>query len=596
MRNLLLLLVSAGAAFGQTVDPLIAWMNQTAQKQLSAREEKLRAVRNVTDARARQTLVREQILKALGGLPDYTGPLNAQVTGTIRRSGYLIDKVIFESLPQYQVTGNLYLPDTPGKHPAVLFALGHWDEGKPAAQQIAANLAMKGFVVLAFDPVGQGERVQAWTEMLHGSVLGGSTEQHTTLGAQSLFLGQSFARYRIWDAKRALDYLVSRPEVDSERIGASGCSGGGTVTTYISALDPRIKAAAPACYINTFREVFAGPTGDAEQSLPGFLEAGLDITDYIELFAPKPWLIGSTKEDFFPVAGAQHAFEEAQRWYGWFGADDRVKWVVGPGGHGTPVEVREAIYAWMIRWLNNGSGSSKDEVVELLPEWQLWATPDGHVGGRELYEYLRDEYTRLRKPLSKEALRTEVARIAAGPPPPGMDFVPTPAFLFSGGGDQILIRSGEKVVIFKSSVPLSFTGNWILAIRALMIGDSLPGMRIRGIRAAIDSLNAQGGPVEIAARGMPAVWAAAAAMIDPRITKLSLDRMPFNVRTAFDTPVLRNPLDGLLFPGFGLHWDWSDLTDRRTVVSDPVDWNGVIVPRVGGAQYHVFGDSDRPLF
>jgi len=595
MRRLLLVLAFSGSAvaFAQAPDILTNWMNETAQKQLTARETAVQAIRSASDARARQALVREKILKALGGLPDYTGPLNAKVTGTLRRRGYSIDKVIFDSLPGYPVTANLYLPEGAGKHPAVLFALGHWEEGKPNAQQIAGNLALKGFVVLAFDPVGQGERVQAFSPILHASLTGGSTEQHTTLGAQALWLGQSFARYRIWDAMRALDYLVSRPEVDAERIGASGCSGGGTVTTYISALDPRVKVAAPACYINTFREVFAGPTGDAEQSLPGFLESGLDIADYIEAFAPKPWLIGSTKEDFFPVAGAQHAFEEAQRWYGWFGADDRIKWAVGPGGHGTPTEVRQAIYGWMIKWLNQGAGDSKDEPIELLPDWQLWATENGQVDGRQLYEYLRDEYRKSQKPLNRDELLVQLRKISTGPPPPGMDFAPSNGFVFSGSGDQILIRSGERVVIYKSAVPRNFTGNWILAIRALLIGDSLPGIRMRGIRAAIDSLG--GGPVEIAARGMPAVWAAATAMIDPRIVHLSLDRMPVSVAAAYDSPVLRNPLDAMLFPGFALHWDLSDLLDSRATLSDPVDWTGGIVPRIATAKYHASSDPDTVL-
>ncbi len=598
MRRLVFVFALAAISQAQTPESpekaLTGWMNQTAQRQLSEREAKVRAIRNVTDARARQAAVRAKILDLLGGLPDYEGPLNARVTGSIRQSGYTIDKVIFDSLPGYHVTANLYLPGTAGKHPAVLYAIGHWEEGKPNGQQIAGNLALKGFVVLTFDPVGQGERVQAFNPLVQTSLLGGSTEQHTTLGAQSIWLGQSFARYRIRDAKRALDYLVSRPEVDADRIGAIGCSGGGTVTTYISALDPRVKVAAPACYINTFREVFPGPTGDAEQSVPGFLEAGLDIADYIELFAPKPWLIGSTREDFFPVAGAQQAFEEAQRWYGWFGADDRIKWAVGPGGHGTPVEVREAIYGWMQRWLGNPSADAHDVPVNLLPDWQLWATESGQVDGRQLYEYLRDEYKRLHRPLGREALAAEIRRIATGPVAVGTDFVPVPKFDFSAGGDQILIRAGDRVLLFKSVVPRAFTGNWILALRALLIGETLPGIRIRSIRAAIDSLGAD--KVEIAARGMPAVWAAAAALIDPRITRLSLDRMPVSVASAFETPVLRNPLDALLFLGFALHWDLADLLDSRAVLSDPVDWTGTIVPRRAGVRYHATSEIETILF
>ena len=99
--------------------------------------------------------------------------------------------------------------------------------------------------------------------------------------------------------------------------------------------------------------------------MPGFLAAGLDQTDYVELFAPKPWLITSTEDDFFTPAGARQVFEEAQRWYRLYDAEDRVKWVVGPGGHGTPLVVREAIYDWMIRWLAAGTGDAREETVTL---------------------------------------------------------------------------------------------------------------------------------------------------------------------------------------------------------------------------------------
>jgi hypothetical protein len=597
MRTVSLLLM-AGMAAAQTPDPppdpLLKWMNAIAQRQLDAREAKIAAIGSADQARVRQRYVREKILELIGGLPDYSGPLNARVTGTIARRGYAIEKVIFDSLPGLRVTANLYRPDSAGKYPGVLFALGHWEEGKPAAQQMAANLALKGFVVLAFDPVGQGEREQAWSPTLHASLTGGSTEQHNILGAQSLWLGQSFARYRIWDAKRALDYLASREEVDAERIGATGCSGGGTVATYISALDTRIKAAAPACYINSFREVFPGPTGDAEQSLPGFLAAGLDIADYIELFAPRPWLIGATLGDFFPIAGVRHAFDEARHWYNQFGADDRIGLAVGPGGHGTPIEVREAIYGWMIRWLNDGKGSAKESPVELLPDWQLWATENGHADGRELYEYLRDK---LRENIGKRtrrgraALIAKIEEIAEGPAAPVMEFAPAAKFEFSGRGDQILITSGTRTVSFRSTVPNRFSGNWLLGIRALMIGENALGMRIRAIRAAIDSLG--GSDVEVAARGMPCIWAAAEAAMDRRIVKLTLDRMPVDVASAFDTPVLRNPYDALLFPGFALDWDFADLLDSRAVRIDPVDWAGTVVPRLTGVRYRVFDDPDR---
>lgn len=339
MRSLVALLISSALllpAQQNKKDALLDWMDRIAQSQLSRREAAIASIKTVAAAKERKQAVRAKVLELIGGLPDYHGPLEAWITGRIDAGPYFIEKLVLESLPHYYITANLYRPNASGRYPGVLLPLGHWENGKPAVERIAANLAVKGFVVLAYDPVGQGERLQAYDRRLERSLAGGATDQHFMTGCQALLIGQSFARYRIWDAKRALDYLVSRPEVDADRIGCTGCSGGGTLTTYISALDPRIKVAAPACYMNSFRILFTGPVGDSEQSLPDFLSSGLDQTDYVELFSPKPWLISSTEQDFFTPAGARLVYEEARRWYRIYGAEDKVKWVVGPGGHGTP--------------------------------------------------------------------------------------------------------------------------------------------------------------------------------------------------------------------------------------------------------------------
>src|SRR5690242_6235444 len=213
-------------------DPLLRWMDKIAQKQLDAREKAIAAVRTVADAERRKELVRRKILDALGGLPDYSGPLNARVTGRIEADGYVIEKVIYESLPGLYVTANLYRPSRPGRYPAVLLQAGHTQECKAEPQRLAANLALKGFVALAFDPLGQGEREQTWDPQLKGPAAGWSVPEHVQSGAQAALVGEGLARYFIWDAKPSIDYLVSRPEVDSSRLGAAGCSGGGALTTF----------------------------------------------------------------------------------------------------------------------------------------------------------------------------------------------------------------------------------------------------------------------------------------------------------------------------------------------------------------------------
>ncbi len=636
MRNAILIFLLGSSLPAE--DRFLDWMNQIAQQQLDRREAAVKAVQSVEQAEARKQWVRAKILELIGGLPDYNGPLNARITGRIEKPRYVIEKVIFESLPQYFVTANLYRPRERGKFPGVLFPLGHWEQGKVAVEQIAANLALKGFVVLAYDPVGQGERQQAYDRRLRASLGGGSTDQHILAGAQSLLAGESFARFRIWDARRALDYLVSRPEVDTEKIGCTGCSGGGTVTTYISALDPRIKVAAPACYMNTFRLLFTGPTGDSEQSIPGFLAAGLDLADYVELFAPKPWLIVSTVGDFFPIEGARHTYQEASDWYALYGAKDKIAWAIGPGGHGTPLEDRQAIYDWMIRWLKDGRGNAKEEPVELTPPCDLRATESGQVEGRDLYEIIREDFRRKQSAGSREEMLAEIRKWAALPGPgaaaavgngngmgaqitietePGLMISGTltaprgpgrkPAVLLINGPEELaaqLVKDGNVVLSLtpRTSSPArtrNLLGDWLTNTRALMIGRDLAGMRAGDIVRGVDQLASRSDvdatSIRAAAHGVQGVWLLMAAAIDPRISRIWLDRTPHSLRTAFDNPLSRDLHDAVI-PGFALHWDLQDLvkaiTPREVIWSDPTDWMQEVAPHLDGYLYRTMEEPD----
>jgi hypothetical protein len=578
------------------------WMDRIAQKQLDARETAIQAIKTPEQARARQKQTRETVLRLIGGLPDYNGPLNGKVAGTIDAGDYRIDRVTFESLPGLIVTGNLFVPKKPGKHPGIVFPLGHWDQGKPAAQHMAANFARKGFVVLAYDPLGQGERQQAFDKRANRSLIGGSTEQHFMAGANAILINESFARYRIWDARRAIDYLISRPEVDGDRIGATGCSGGGTVTTYISALDPRVKVSAPACYMNSFRLVFTGPVGDSEQSPPDFIAAGLDETDYVEMFAPKPWLIGNTELDFFTPAGAKIVYDEAKSWYKIFGAEDKVKWVVGPGGHGTPTKVREAIYEWMMRWLQV-EGSAKDETVPLFPDHQLWVMPGGQVSGksREIYEVIRENMQAKKKNASPEELKGYLRNLVMAPE----DESPVLHFRYDGPLKaekatllvqtqwdpsvrfKELAAAGPAAFVTPRGLPVpgtpNLSGDWIANTRSWLIGRNLPAMRARDILRAVDELAKHGvREVTLEASDIPGVWALIAAALDPRIVELKLERTPHSVRASFDSPMHRNLHDAAM-PGFALLGDYRDLVNliapaRKVSWRDPTDWMRNVAP------------------
>jgi hypothetical protein len=627
-------MVIAAAAFAllqmSPADALLRWMDERAQTQLDARERAIAAIQTRAQAEERKEALREKILRVIGGLPEYNGPLNARITGRIDAGRYMIDKVAFESLPGYWVTADVYAPKAAGPHPAILMPLGHWEEGKPAAQRMAANFAMKGFVALAYDPVGQGERLQAYDWRTGKSLAGGATEQHILAGAQSLLVGESFARYRIWDAKRALDYLVSRADVDRARIGCTGCSGGGTITTYISALDPRIRVAAPSCYMNSFRVLFKGPVGDSEQSPPGFLAEGLDQTDYVELFAPKPWMITSTEQDFFTPAGAKIVYDEAKRWYSLYSAPERIAWVVGPGGHGTPREVREAVYGWMIRWLEPGARSSTEEDVELRPAHELWATVSGQAAADlrslDLYELIRQHA----KPPSGDIVEW-LARLAPHKAPRNVRRESSGALRFdtadgmtleaklllpSGGakGSAVLFvqtnldipaeardaaSAGHAAMVFAprglpAAPTARLSGEWLVNTRAALIGASLPALRADDIRSAVDALVEQtgAGRVRAQAKGVAGVWLLIAAALDRRIGEVMLERTPHSLRAALDNPLSRD-LHSAVIPGFLNHGDLADLLRRiklRPVIwTDPTDWMGNVVP-IDGFRYSTFAN------
>jgi dienelactone hydrolase len=593
----------------QSESPFLVELNAIAQRQLRDRAQDVATIRDTATAQARQKQVRDRILSLIGGLPDYRGPLNARVTKTTRRDGFIIDHVLFESLPQYYVTANLYRPDTPGRHPAILMSMGHWDSGKAAGQLLSSNLARKGFVVLAYDPVGQGERQQAYDKRTGRSLIGGPTEQHFSNGAAAILLGQSVGRYFIYDGMRALDYLTTRPEVDPERIGATGCSGGGTQTTYIAALDPRVKVAAVACYMNSFQTLFSGSVGDSEQSVPGFLAAGLDQTDYVELFAPKPWLITSTEDDFFTPAGAKQVFDEAQGWYKLFDASDRVKWVVGPGGHGTPLVVREAIYDWMIRWLANGSGSAREEAATLLPDHQLWVTPTGQVEGRELYEIIGE--TPRAKGTHEELQRfvTDlishnapiIRSVSVLPAAPGVGKHPAVVMVqdhLTAGADAAKeLAAGHIVALVALSgvngdSARQRSGNWLNNTRAWLVGRNLPATHAAEINAAVAELARRSDvdPSRITARasGVAGIALLMAAAVNPQMASVSLERTPHSLRAALDAPLHTNLHDAVI-PGFALKWDLADLRDllrpRSVVWRDPTDWMGNVMPLDGSYTY-----------
>lgn len=361
-----------------------------ALEQLKERKKVVSQLDLKSDFLDRQEIVKEKLLRIIGPFPKKT-PLNARVTGVIKKKDYRVEKVIYESIPGYYVTAALFLPKKiKGKAPAVIYASGHTENGfrSETYQHVIINLVKKGFVVLAFDPVGQGERLQYYNEK-EGKSRFGSTKEHSYPGAQCYLSGYSPTKYFIWDGIRSVDYLLSRKEVDPARIGMTGRSGGGTQTAYTAAIDDRILAAAPECFITSMEYVLKtiGPQ-DAEQNLFHMISEGLDHADLLEVRAPKPGLMITTTRDFFSIQGARETYAEVKQYYEALGEGSQMNMVEDDDGHASTKKNREAMYAFFQKYLEN-PGNSDDLDVEIFTEQELWATETGQLAtslkGETLY-------------------------------------------------------------------------------------------------------------------------------------------------------------------------------------------------------------------
>ena len=399
------------------------YVNARAKALLAERAHKIASFTSPQQITERKAYIRARMMQTLGGAFPERTPLNARTVGTIEREGYKIEKVIFESQPKFYVTASLYLPTRGrGPFPAILFPLGH-EEGAKAHdtwQQVLGSFAQKGYVALAWDQIGQGERVQMYDTDFGESKVRRSTTEHTILGIQCLLTGDNLARYTIWDGIRALDYLLSRPEVDATRIGLTGNSGGGTHTAYLAALEDRIHVAAPSCFITSWTALLdtIGPQ-DAEQNLVPWIGAGLDHADFIYAFAPRPFLMLSAIRDFFSIGGARATYKEAQGVYTLMGVPEKLSMVEADDGHGYSKPRRLASYRWFGRWLKGVDDQEPEPEVVMATEEELFCTEAGQVtvslGGETVFtlNQKRAEQLRPKRPFTSEELRNRMRTLTA---------------------------------------------------------------------------------------------------------------------------------------------------------------------------------------
>ena len=383
------------------------------------RLERLAALKTKADAQAYVQMVRGKIRESFGPFPEKT-PLNARITKSSERDAYRIENVLFESRPGFLVSANLYIPK--GRRfplPGVVGSCGHSANGKAidTYQSFCQGLARLGYVVLIFDPIGQGERMQ-YVDANWKPTRGTGTAEHNYAGIQQVLVDERFCTWRAWDAVRALDYLVTREEVDTRHLGITGNSGGGTMTTWLCGLDDRWTMAAPSCFVTELRRNMENELGaDMEQIPPRALALGLDHEDFLAALAPKPVIILAKEKDYFDARGNEAAYERLKRLYRLLGAENNVAYFIGPTYHGYSQENREAMY----RWFNRCTGVSDartEPKLALEREETLWCTPQGQVAAmrsKPIHDFTREKSkalaaNRTRGSLDAVALSRTVAR------------------------------------------------------------------------------------------------------------------------------------------------------------------------------------------
>jgi cephalosporin-C deacetylase-like acetyl esterase len=350
-----------------------------------------------------QSWARATFVQLAGGLPERTN-LNLRTTGAFERDAYRVEKLVYESQPGIFVTANLYTPrGAAGRLPGVLVQMGHATSGKGYAmyQRFCQGLVQLGYLVLGFDPMGQGERTNYPKSGGWLTRLGSADDEHTLPGRQMLLTGETATRFQVWDAIRSLDVLAQHPLVDARRMASAGQSGGGTLTMMLAALDDRLAAAAVSSgnteNVATMPFFPPGSTDDAEQDLIGSGPLAFDRWDLLWPFAPKPLLITTSAHDFQGTysnsyqASDREQFARLAQAYAACGARDRLLHVETPLPHSLSYPLRLEVYNWFEKHLKGGSQKIEEE-PPTNPERDetLWCGATGNVmrdfGGKTAFD------------------------------------------------------------------------------------------------------------------------------------------------------------------------------------------------------------------
>ncbi|MCC6394889.1 MAG: alpha/beta fold hydrolase [Bryobacterales bacterium] len=589
MRNLLAFLALAVSAHAQpAVDNYLSELAE------SALGDRAASLSHLTKAQAgqRRAGIREKMLAEIGGLPVRSGPLQPRIVGSFTRPGYRVEKLVYQSLPGFHVTANVYVPlNSQPPFPALVGVAGHSANGKASAtyQHVWITMARRGFLVLAFDPPGQGERSETLDPDTGASRGGIGVQEHILTGSQCLLTGGHIARYEIWDGMRAVDYLQTRRDVDSTKIAVAGNSGGGTQAAYLAMADPRLAAIVSSCYMTSWKQLWYKPgPQDAEQVFPGFLKDGFDFPDFAFAAAPKPFLMTTAIRDFFPIEGARRAYEEIRRFYGVLDAEAKAGYFEYDDTHGWSKPRREAAYRWLEQWLMGRESAGGEEEVETEPEQNLYVTPTGQVlssfGGETTQSLNAKEALRLysRRAANSGGVTREMVIRRTQYSPTQTRFFDSQLQLPENGngkrpailalnaakediGEMLAAGFGVMAIRFPASSirPESgYSSQWQTANRAFLVGRTLIGLQLSDVLNEYTGLAANpqidSGRIRIYGRGPAAVTALHAAFLTPGIESAVLEGMPLSWLAATQSKFPRGLID-IVLPGVLRDYDLPDL-------------------------------------
>jgi len=517
IKRVALLAVVLAAAYGQDRDTAILdALERRARETLAA----IHHAETGAEADSARPVLRQKLEHSLGfrQLP-WPPDLEPRVVNTLRFPAYRIEKLVYQTLAGVQVPAHVYVPvNLSGRAPAVLFYNGHWwVEGKAKRdfQAFCINMARLGFVVLSFDAFGQGER-------------GVSDRDHRR--TEALLEGISQQGFAEYETQCALTYLLSRPDVDAERIGMTGASGGGFNTWMTAALDDRIKVAVPVVGTSEFYEQLSSSRAHDWYKAKEHCHyvAGLlryaNNHELLAMAAPRPvMIIAAEKDQSFPIEGVRKIAEYGRALYKSYGVPQRIGYYEdSSAGHGYQQKKREAAYGWFLRWLmNRGDGQPYPEpATETLapdtPELRCFAAGQKQAAGPGMHAVIGQLATR----------ETPPPRLPADP----VEAVACPRIKLDGKGRGVVVAvdDGGKEALASDPVVLSAVRQgwtvwlvdprgigetalskpgWVFAV-SLLLGENFVERQGADLAGAIQEARAAG----LYARGHNATLAAAYAL------------------------------------------------------------------------------------